>query len=53
VVVDGRREQVVLFFKLFIIMGITWMGDCIHLLVHGDHEHLENCSFYSEVNFKQ
>ncbi len=47
--VEQLRSQSILFLKLFVIMGITWIGECIHVLLHGDHSDLEDCSFYSEV----
>ena len=43
------RTQSILFAKLFVVMGITWIGECIHVQLHGDHSELEDCSFYSEV----
>jgi len=43
------RTQSVLFAKLFLIMGITWIGECIHVELHGDHSEIEECNFYSEV----
>jgi hypothetical protein len=46
---EQLRTQSILFSKLFVIMGITWIGECIHVQLHGDHSHLEDCSFYSEV----
>jgi hypothetical protein len=47
---EQLRTQSILFAKLFVIMGITWIGECIHVQLHGDHSHLEDCSFISEVN---
>ena len=43
------QSQFILFSKLFVIMGITWLGEAIHVLVHGDHSQMNDCSFYSEV----
>ena len=43
------RSQSILFSKLFVIMGITWLGEAIHVLVHGDHSQMNDCSFYYEV----
>ena len=48
---DSRRDQILLFTKLFVIMGITWIGECLHVFVHGDHHDWEQCSFYTEVEF--
>ena len=30
-----------LYTKLFIVMGIMWIFECIHYLVHGDHRNME------------
>ena len=43
-------EQLILFTKLFIIMGLTWVTECIHVMVHGDHTNNEHCYFYIEVS---
>ena len=29
----------VLYTKLFIVMGIAWIFECVHHLVHSDHRH--------------
>ena len=29
----------VLYTKLFIVMGIAWIFECVHHLVHSDHQH--------------
>ena len=29
----------VLYTKLFIVMGIAWIFECVHHLVHSDHHH--------------
>ena len=46
-------EQLILFTKLFIIMGLTWLGECIHVMIHGDHTNNELCNFYVEVRKNQ
>ncbi|CAB4061742.1 MTH [Lepeophtheirus salmonis] len=43
------REQLILFTKLFLIMGLTWISECIHVEIHEDHQDLEDCNFYLEV----
>ena len=43
------REQLVLFTKLFLIMGLSWFSECIHIELHGDHTNMKNCNFYVEV----
>ena len=43
------REQLVLFTKLFLIMGLSWLSECIHIELHGDHTNMKNCNFYVEV----
>ncbi len=43
------KSQSILFAKLFVIMGITWIGECIHVLLHGDHSDVKECNFYAEV----
>jgi hypothetical protein len=47
--IEQLQSQSILFSKLFVIMGITWIGEGIHVLLHGDHSELDECSFYSEV----
>lgn len=47
--VEQIRTQASLFGKLFIIMGITYIGESIHILLHGDHSNIDDCNFYSEV----
>jgi hypothetical protein len=39
----------VLFTKLFVIMGISWLSECIHFELHGDHKSLKECNMLSEV----
>ena len=45
------REQMVLYTKLFIVMGISWTFECIHHLVHPDHTHTD-CYDYVELFFR-
>ena len=35
------REQMVLYSKLFIVMGIAWIFEYVHFLIHSDHTHTE------------
>ena len=46
---NDTREQLVLFTKLFLIMGLSWLSECIHIELHGDHQNMEYCNFYLEV----
>ena len=46
---SDTKEQMVLFTKLFLIMGITWLSECIHIELHGDHSDMVHCNFYLEV----
>ena len=46
---NDTKEQLVLFTKLFLIMGITWLSECIHVELHGDHTNMEHCNFHLEV----
>ena len=39
-----------LFVKLFAIMGLTWISECIHIVVHGDHARSDYCNFYVEAS---
>lgn len=41
------KEQLVLYIKLFTVMGILWIFESVHYLVHGDHRNME-CVFYTE-----
>ena len=38
----------VLFSKLFIVMGVLWVFECLHYLLHGDHRNTD-CSSYTEL----
>lgn len=46
---SDTREQLVLFTKLFLIMGLSWLSECIHIELHGDHTDMVYCNFYLEV----
>ena len=46
---NDTKEQLVLFTKLFLIMGLSWLSECIHIELHGDHQDLHDCNFYLEV----
>ena len=47
------REQMVLYTKLFIVMGISWTFECVHHLVHSDHTHTQTrCYDYVELFFR-
>jgi len=35
------KEQLLLYSKLFTVMGILWIFECIHYLLHGDHRNME------------
>ena len=38
------KEQMVLYSKLFIVMGIAWIFECVHYVIHSDHTHSqEHC----------
>jgi len=43
------RDQLTLFTKLFVIMGLPWFSVCIHIMIHGDHTQNDHCSLYIEV----
>jgi hypothetical protein len=47
---ENKREQIVLFVKLFVIMGLSWFSEVLHIFLHGDHSHNEHCNFVVEVN---
>ena len=38
----------VLFGKLFTVMGVLWIFECVHYLVHGDHRNMD-CDSYTEL----
>ena len=44
------KNQFFLYLKLFMLMGISWMSECIHVELHGDHTKVGNCSIYTEVS---
>ena len=51
VLFQDTSDQLILFTKLFVIMGPPWLSVCIHILIHGDHTQNEHCSLYIEVRF--
>ena len=46
---ENLRLQFVLFSKLFIIMGIPWIGEFVHFEFHGEHGETVHCSMMTEV----
>ena len=41
----------VLFVKLFAIMGLTWFTECVHIVLHDhDHTYSDYCNFYVEAS---
>ena len=52
----AQQKQMKIFFqllftKLFIVMGIPWIVECVHHVVHGDHNNME-CPSYTEIIFR-
>jgi hypothetical protein len=46
----GRfRGQFWLYARLFLVMGVTYMSEFVHVLLHGDHDNIDYCNFYVEV----
>ena len=41
----------VLYTKLFVVMGILWSFECIHFLMHGDHQNT-SCHLSLEMVFR-
>ena len=47
---DTTREEMLLFVKIFFVMGLTWLVEVFHPLLHGDHRDVKGgCSLYFEV----
>jgi hypothetical protein len=46
---ESRREQLILFVKLFVIMGLSWFSEVVHVFLHGDHSQNEHCNYLLEV----
>ena len=40
-----------LFSKLFIVMGVLWVFECLHYLLHGDHKDID-CDSYTELGLR-
>ena len=38
-VTSDVKEQMVLYSKLFVVMGIAWIFECVHYVIHSDHSH--------------
>lgn len=45
------KTQFWLFVRLFVVMGITWISEFVHVLIHGDHRDITDCNYYFEVKF--
>jgi hypothetical protein len=48
-VTDDTKAQLLLFLKLFVVMGLSWFSDVIHIELHGDHQKLRHCNFHLEA----
>ena len=33
-------------------MGLLWVAECLHFLLHGDHAHLPDCLGYTELGLR-
>ncbi|TRY61382.1 hypothetical protein TCAL_13240 [Tigriopus californicus] len=51
-VADLSREEFSLFVKLFVIMGLSWALEIIHIELHGDHSAPDGYSKTVEVLFR-
>ena len=47
--VHQLRNQFFLFVRLFVVLGITWITEFVHVLIHSDHRGMEDCNYYFEV----
>jgi hypothetical protein len=41
--------QACLYSKLFVLMGISWLSECVDAGLHGDHSTVEGCNLSTEV----
>ena len=41
-----------LYIKLFIVMGLLWLFDSLHFLLHGDHSQMDDCMTQVELMFR-
>jgi hypothetical protein len=41
--------QVCLYSKLFVLMGISWLSECVDAELHGDHSTIGGCDLFTEV----
>jgi hypothetical protein len=48
--VQKEESQYFIFFKLFIIMGVTWIVEIAHGLWHGNHTEQKDYVLGLEVN---
>ena len=44
--------KVCLYSKLFVLMGVSWMSECVDVELHGDQEDVQNFGFFTEVQLK-
>eukprot|EP00092_Neocalanus_flemingeri_P019461 GFUD01021082.1.p1 GENE.GFUD01021082.1~~GFUD01021082.1.p1 ORF type:complete len:989 (+),score=143.59 GFUD01021082.1:2-2968(+) len=50
---EVTKEQIVLYGRMFLVLGIPWIFESIHYLAHGNHEHMQNsCSSNGEIFFR-
>ncbi len=46
---SSMREQMVLFVKIFFIMGLSFFTEVLHIALHRDHRKMKRCSYELEV----
>ncbi len=46
---SSAREEMVLFVKIFFIMGLSFSTEVLHIALHGDHGGMKRCSLALEV----
>ena len=44
-VTSDVKEQMVLYSKLFIVMGIAWIFEFLHYVIHADHTHTDELCY--------
>lgn len=45
-------DEFILYGKLFVVMGLLWVCECIHYILHGDHSTIYDCLSYPELVFR-
>ena len=44
------QEQFWIYLRIFVLMGVSWLSEAVHVEVHGNHDH--DCGAVAEVSIE-